>query len=333
MALKKIDKEYCFTDESVNDYGFRLLTSGYQLPEFQKNPIGYYMHSREDGVVVSWSEFRIEGDKVFAKPSINLSNKRGEQTADEVENGFLNGASVGHIVVLESSMEPEMMVPGQTGPTITKWFNRELSLCDIPGNMNGLCLYNNEGELINLSTFKNQKIQMEKIILTHASLIALSLTADATQTAVDTAITNLATKAANVDSLTVQLNAANTAKKTAETGLETLKKETTAKEIAANLAAAVTATKMTQAQSDLLAINYAGKPVELAAYIDTLQPQASVISMINNSTVKNLAAEYKDKTWNELDRIDGALANLKAADIDLFKQKFKAEFKKEYTGK
>lgn len=333
MAVKKIDKEYCFTDSTVNDYGFRLLTSGYQLPEFQKNPIGYYMHSREEGVVVSWTDFRIDGDKVYAKPSINLSNKRGQQTADEVENGFLNGASVGHIVVIESSVDPEDMLPGQCGPTITKWYNRELSLVDLPGNLNGLCLYTNEGELINLSTFKNQKIQMEKIILTPANLAALTLGADATQETVNTTIANLAAKAAKVDSLTIELSNANTAKENAETALKNLQAATTTKEITDNLAAAVTATKITQAQSVQLAADYAGKPAELAAFLDTMQPQTSIVKKITDNSLKNLAAAYKDKTWKELDKIDGALADLKAADFDLFKEKYQAQFKKEYTGK
>ena len=39
--FKKIDRQYVLSDSTVNEYGFRLLTSGYQLPAFKKNPIGY----------------------------------------------------------------------------------------------------------------------------------------------------------------------------------------------------------------------------------------------------------------------------------------------------
>src|SRR5437762_1815164 len=98
---KKIDKEFLITDSTVNCYGFRLMTSGYLIDEFKRNPIGYYMHARTDGVVVRWEDLRIDGDKVYGKPVINLSNKRGQQTVEEIENSFLNGASVGHIVALE----------------------------------------------------------------------------------------------------------------------------------------------------------------------------------------------------------------------------------------
>jgi hypothetical protein len=137
---KKIDKSYLLSDSSVNCYGFRLLTSGYQLPEFLKNPIGYYMHERDKGILVKWENLEIDGDKIIGKPVINLANPRGQQTVDEIESGFLTAASIGHIVVLETSDDPALMLPGQTGSTVTKWYNRECSLVDIPGNFNAYCL-------------------------------------------------------------------------------------------------------------------------------------------------------------------------------------------------
>jgi len=112
------------------------------------------MHDREGGVICRWEDLAIVGDKIVGKPVINLSNERGQQTVEEIENEFLNGASVGHIVALEFSEDPKDMLPGQYGPTITKWYNRECSLCDVPGNMNALALYDKEGNVINLSTFK-----------------------------------------------------------------------------------------------------------------------------------------------------------------------------------
>jgi len=149
--FKKIEREYVLSDSTVNEYGFRLLTSGYQMAYFQKNPIGYYMHRREDGIVLKWENLRVEDDRILGTPVVNLANGRGAQTCDEAENGFLNAASVGHIVVLEYSTDPEIMLPGQTGPTITKWYNKECSLVDIPGNCNALTkLYDAQENEINL---------------------------------------------------------------------------------------------------------------------------------------------------------------------------------------
>lgn len=136
--LKKIDKEFCITDDSVNVYGYRLLTAGLLMDEVKKNPIGFKMHNRDNGVVVRWEDFRTDNDKVFAKPVINLAHPQGETIVSEIENGFLNAASVGRIVCLGASDLKELMLPSQTGPTVTEWFPREISLVDIPGNYNAL---------------------------------------------------------------------------------------------------------------------------------------------------------------------------------------------------
>jgi len=61
--FKKIDKEFCLTDDSVNVYGYRLLTSGLLMDEVKKNPIGFKMHNRDNGVVVRWEDFRTEAIK------------------------------------------------------------------------------------------------------------------------------------------------------------------------------------------------------------------------------------------------------------------------------
>ena len=157
--MQKVEKEFTLSDSTLNCYGFRLLTSGYIIDEFKKNPIGYYMHQREKGVAVRWDELTVKGDKVTAKPVINLSGIRGQQIVDEVNNGFLNAASMGHIIVLDSSDAAELMLPGQTGPTITKWYNKECSLVDIPGNSNSLTLHDKHGEVINLQNFKVHNLQ------------------------------------------------------------------------------------------------------------------------------------------------------------------------------
>ena len=148
--MKKIDKDFILSDSSVNCYGFRLLTSGYQLNEFAKNPIGYYMHDREKGVLLKWQDLRIEGDKVLGKPCINLANERGQQTVDEINSGFLNAASFGQFVVIKSSDDPALKLPGQTGVTVTKWFNRECSIVDVPGNFNAISLYDTKGGILDI---------------------------------------------------------------------------------------------------------------------------------------------------------------------------------------
>lgn len=135
MSFKKIDKEFCITDNSVNCYGYRLLTEGFQIESFNP-PIGYLMHDRDKGVAVRWSDFRVDGDKVFAKPTVNAL--QFPNLASEIEAGFYNAASVGHIIALEWTDDAAQKMPGQTGITVTKWFCRECSIVDVPGNFNAI---------------------------------------------------------------------------------------------------------------------------------------------------------------------------------------------------
>lgn len=328
--FKKIDREFLLSDSSLNSYSYRLLTSGYQVDEFKKNPIGYRMHLRDEGVVVKWEDIRIDGDKVYAKPVVNLSNPKGQQTVDELENGFLNAASVGHLVALEISSNPADYLPNQQGPTISKWYNRECSLVDIPGNYNSLAdLVDENDKPINLSDFNTKKITMEKIILTPAQLAAIpNLKADATQADVDTAITNLVAKAGKVDGLTTELAAANTAKETAVTELANLQAATTTAEVETLVETATTEKRITVEAGTALKAQFAGKPVELKALLATFPKYEGLVTKLDASG-KNVA-DLVAKTYDELDA-SGKLENLKAASPAIFFEKFAEKFGKKHA--
>lgn len=331
--MKKIDREFLISDSSVNCYGFRLLTEGYLIDEFKKNPIGYYNHIREDGVIVRWEDLRIDGDKVFGKPVVNLSNERGQQTVDEIENSFLNGASVGHIVALEWSEDPKMMIPGQTGPTITKWYNREASPCDIPGNYNALALsvvglFDKDGNVMNLSDFKtkNTNLNMKQIILTAAQLAMIpNLKADAAQADVDAAITNLVAEAAKVPGLTNDLSAANTAKKTAEDALTAFKTTTNDAKVKDLVDAAVKETRCTKEAGEMFKTQFAGRPEDLKAILDTMKPYTPLAANLAAGTEAEVG-ELMKLSGEELFE-KGKLARLKELSAEGYKAKYK-----EWTG-
>jgi hypothetical protein len=336
MKTKKIEKDFLLSDSSVNVYGFRLLTEGYLIDEYKRNPIGYYMHDREKGVVVKWEDLRVVDGKVYGKPVINLSNERGQQIVDEIEGGFLNGASVGHIVALKFSEDPKDMLPGQTGPTITKWYNRECSLCDVPGNMNALALYDKDGNEIKLTDFKIQNINMEKIFLTAEQLTKLGLKADAKAADLETAITNLVAASAKVDDLTAQLatantnlTAANAAKDTAVQALADYKKTNEENECKTMLETAVTEKKITVEEKNLLAEHYKGKPTELKALLATKKVFASITDNLNADVIPTDNQELNKlmaKTGDEL-FASGELAKIKTISLAAYQKKYK-----EWTG-
>ncbi|MDM1557065.1 hypothetical protein HX126_21145 [Chryseobacterium indologenes] len=290
--FKKIDKEFCVTDESVNVYGYRCLTSGLQLEEYKRNPIGFKMHDRGGGILVRWEDFRIEKDKVFAKPIINLSHDDGQKTVDEIESGFLNAASCGSIVVLEASGNAEFMLDGQTRPTVTKWFPREISLVDIPGNYNALAnLYDADNNELNLSDFQIKTFQnMSNTTLDAAKILtALNLKAG-DEGEVVTAINNLVDKAKKSDEYKTDLDT-----KTKE--LKDLKDETVKKQVEDLIDKGKTDKKLTNEVAAILSKSYATNPEDLKALIDTMPAQVSVTDDIKDG--KELE-KYTDKSWDDL---------------------------------
>jgi len=336
--FKKIDKTYQLSDSSVNEYGFRLLTEGYQLDEFNKNPIGYYMHQRENGVALRWDNLRIDGDAVLAEPVINMANDRGEQTYDEAENGFLNAASVGHIVVLEYSTDPAIMLPGQTGPTITKWYNKECSLVDIPGNCNSLTkLYDIQDNLINLSDLstnsdilKVKSITMAKqtLEITPELLTLMNLKSDADGEAMKVALTNLKSKADKADQLEEDNKTLKTEKAEAEQKLVELKAEQTKGAVKMHIDAALKANKITAEVGAQLAADYAEKPEALASMLDKMQPYKSIADNLKAGDAPEGEEGWKWDDYQTKDPKGEKLKNLKANNTEQYEAIYKEKFGK-----
>lgn len=286
MSFTKIDIEFCLTDNSVNCYGYRLLTEGLQLDRFSPS-IGYLMHKREDGVAVKWEDFRIEGDKLYAKPVVNTA--KFPDLAGQIEAGFYNAASVGHIVALELSDSKELKLPNQKGPTGVKWFPREISIVDIPGNFNAVGLSKlydeQDGVLQDLTDINKPQTNMDKLILSAGTLALLNLSADAPANLIDEAIANLAAKAAKHDA--------------AEARAQAVEAERTKERVAAIIDKGLTDRKLTKELGDTLAKDYSNNPDGLKALVDTLPVQTLVTANLGGEPA-NLPERYKGKTIDEL---------------------------------
>jgi Mu-like prophage I protein len=323
--FRKIDRQYVLSDSSVNEYGFRLLTSGYQLTDFQKNPIGYYMHRREEGIVLKWEDLRVEDDKVLGTPVINLSNGRGVQTCDEAENGFLNAASVGHIVVLEYSTDPEQMLPGQTGPTITKWYNKECSLVDIPGNGNALTkLYDAQENEINLVDLSNTtsiiKALQDSIVKTLGD--TLQLASDADEKEVMTAVQDLVTRAGNLD---LENKVLRNEKHVLQEQIEELHAARNRFEITALLDRALEDKKVTVELRNKLAADYATNPEGLKALIAAMPAYRSIAAQLK-SKQHEADAQWE---WDDFEKNDPSgkkLKELRANDPVRYRELFDKKF-------
>ena len=324
--FKKIERQYVLSDSTVNEYGFRLLTSGYQLDAFQKNPIGYYMHRREDGIVLKWEDLRVEDDKVVGTPVINLCNGRGTQTCDEAENGFLNAASVGHIVVLEYSTEQDMMLPGQTGPTITKWYNKECSLVDIPGNCNALtCLYDAQENELNLADLSINNPILKTIKTNTMALLSetLELAAQSDEQMVLAAVKDLAAKASGLELAHQALQAD---KDILQQELAAIKAQATLSEVSALLERGLEDRKITIELRDKLAHDYAANAEGLKDLLAAMPAYRSIAEHLKSRTQDATEAQW---LWDDYEKNDPAgnkLKNLRANDPARYKELFDGKF-------
>lgn len=319
---KKIDKEFVLSDSSLNCYGFRLMTEGYQLEEFKRNPVGYIMHDRDKGVAVKWDDLRVEGDRVIGKPVINMAYANAQLVIDSIENGFLNAASMGHIVALEVSDEAHLKLPGQEGPTVTRWYNRECSLVDIPGNSNALRLFDkneNEITLKQLSSLcalhDTNKRPMKAIQLPAAQLSALKLSADADEAAVIKAISDLAAQAGKVSRLETDLIGS-------QKELSDLKATHAKEAVDRILNDALSAKKCSVEMADKLKVKFTGDPAGLKDLVDTFQPYVALDKRTGNNNSKEyemLAAKSFDELMNT-----GEMETVKAKYPDLYEEKRKS---------
>jgi hypothetical protein len=309
MAFKKIDRDFCLSDSTVNCYGFRLLTSGCQLERFNP-PIGYLMHERQKGVACRWEDLRIEGDRLLGKPVINTTDF--PNLAQQIEDGFYTAASVGHIEPDDMDDSPAMRLAGQSGPTVTRWSFRECSIVDIPGNSNALALfYDKNGNVIRdlsaepfastIPADNTPKTTQMAIQLSAAVLAALSLPADATQEAAEVKIIGLAARANQYDHAALEL--------------KNLRSEVNKTRVDACLEKGMSERRLTKAVSDQLALSYAENPAGLEALVAAMPVQPIITTQLHAGEIPE---RFRGKTYDEM-YMSGELEALKKECPEYFK--------------
>lgn len=140
---------FVVSDESVNKYGYRVLSSGIDMTEFKKNPVMFWNHQRSGDDLFSsrdrlpvgkWENIRIDDqNRVLADAVIDMNDNLGKKLIQKVSDGFINASSIG-IGVQEVSADELLMIEGQTRPTVTKSTLQEISIVDIPANSNAMKL-------------------------------------------------------------------------------------------------------------------------------------------------------------------------------------------------
>jgi hypothetical protein len=123
-----------------------MLTSGADIESYKKNPILLWMHMRPfrgtvDEVlpIGTVENIRIEGDAILGELKFDAVDDFSKEIERKWDAGTLRAVSVG-ATVIETSIDPSVVLPGQQYATITKWKLDEVSVVDLPANEDAIAL-------------------------------------------------------------------------------------------------------------------------------------------------------------------------------------------------
>ena len=147
-------KEVVISTEAVNSYGTRVLTSGIDLSQYERNPVLLWMHRRawngKDMPIGRIENLRVEDGKLIGTPVFDQADDFAKQIESKWENGFLRMASAA-LEPLETSPDPALVLAGQTRETVTRCKLVEVSIVDIGSNDEALQLCGADSKIMKLA--------------------------------------------------------------------------------------------------------------------------------------------------------------------------------------
>ncbi|MFN7611265.1 MAG: HK97 family phage prohead protease [bacterium] len=334
------------SDDSINSYGFRVLTEGIDTSDFDRNPVMLYGHLRFTSAqpananpmlpIGKWVNIRKQGDKLLVDAEFDDGDAFAMDVSRKVEKGILSATSIGFDII-ELSEDPAYMLVGQVLPTITKCKLKEISIADIPVNANALKL-GYQGNYVTLSDgkgdvsqfFSNYKPKepMKEIIarLSASGFVVLAASANEAEVAaaVETVINQHKEKSNELANLKMQLSAKDTKITELTNELTSVQTKATENLAVALVDSAIESKKITAAQKDqflkLAKADYASTKAVLdsmAGYVP-VSAQLSVTEEVDETA--KLIEEY-DKLFKA-----GKLAQVKVSNPEHFKKMHKAKY-------
>ena len=148
-------KEMIISTSRLNSYGSRVITTGIDITQYEKNPVLLWMHRRSFSSnsplpIGRVENLRFDGDALKGTPVFDEKDPFAKQIADKWEGGFLKMCSAG-LDIVETSVDPVHLLPGQTRATVLRCKLTEVSIVDIGSNDDALQL-TNSGQLLTLAS-------------------------------------------------------------------------------------------------------------------------------------------------------------------------------------
>ena len=190
-------KRVRITNDSLNSYGTRVLTAGMNVEQYQRNPVLLYMHERGN-VIGCVKNLKVEDGEVTGELMFDEASELSIRCKKQYEFGSLKMVSAG-LDILETSEDPELLVQGQTRPTVTKSKLYEVSLVDVGSNDDAIVLQK-DGKKITLGKdsecplpLLNNNNQKQKQMEQKMVAMQLGLPATATEAEINAKLDELKT--------------------------------------------------------------------------------------------------------------------------------------------
>ena len=306
---------FILSDESVNCYGYRVLTGGIELERFLENPVMLYSHDSGTLPIGRWENVRVEGMVLYADACFDEGDPFAQEVRRKVDECILRCCSIGFMVETVDE-SPALRLPGQTGPTVTRCELLECSVCAVGANRNARTLAAaggiKAGDRLALTgdVYRDNKPKPDTMIEQEQQNQIGELQAQVQQLTADN------------EALRQQLAAS-------ETNLEQALAEVQALHAAENeslLDAAVADGRIGENDRSPWAMMLDVTPESARKALAGLSKRASLSQMLENGKARS---RYAGKTWSDLDR-EGLLAQLKHDDPETFKALYREKFGADY---
>ena len=312
--LVTMGRTFILSDESVNGYGYRVLTSGLAKEQFLRNPVMLYSHNDCLLPIGTWENIREDGDRLLADAKFDERDAFAQEVCRKVDEGILRCCSIGFNVLGIDESE-ELKMPGQVGPTVTKAELLECSICAVGANRNAMRLSADPGmPLVTVRTGARMTLTKTQGDNPSINLNSLEMTEQEKQ------------QMEQLQNQVAQLtNEKNTLTEERDNALAEVKKVRDA-EIETLLSAAVSDGRINESEKETWREMLSVTPESAKAALAKLNPRTILSQVLEQGKGKG---EFAGKSWKELDR-EGKLSAFKIADPEGFKALYRSTFGADY---
>lgn len=321
-------KTFVLSSERKNSHGFKVRTSGIQLPA-DRTCIMLWNHFRatnghkEDVLPLGrWVNLRIENGKVLAEPEFDMDDDFAKQIESKVEKDIITECSAG--------LFPVKWEQDSTGELwLTESVIREASIATIGSNEDAIALY--DENLLALTS--------DQMVKLTASITTTSITkhSNSMEELKFIALTIGLPEAATLDQVKdkiVGLRSLETENATLKLRLEAIdneKKIQLANDTKSLLDTAISEQRITAAQRPAYELLFASNFDAAKTALEAIPKPVSLSAFVAPQGGDAGGFTYQGKTFSQLSKESPTLLEtLKSNDYGVFCQLYKAEFGKDY---